>query len=159
MKNKCIISPSKEEIEIGRLNNLINVKDTIINHKDGIYGIIPSEFLDLSLKRGLWITDDGVTFNMDDMEGITFFHECPLFEKGIFLNYPLNSDFTLKFKLNYQVIINFYLGKDRLINFRNKQIKNDYGTFNSLEVLNVMSDSFKMVPALIVKNTKKYLYG
>ena len=32
-----------------------------------------------------------------------------------------------------------------------KQIKNDYGTFNSLEVLNVMSDSFKMNDNVIQK--------
>lgn len=119
------ISPSKEEIEIARLKNIINVKDVIINHKNGNYGIIPSEFFDLTLKRGLWITDDGVTLDMEDNEGITFFHMSPLFEKGIFLNYPLNGDFTLKFKLNYQIIINFYLGKTHLVNFRNKQLKND----------------------------------
>ena len=125
MKPEHKSTKSKDELKIARLTNLLNVKDTIIKHKDGDYGVIPSEFSDLTNNRGLWITDDGVTLDMTYNQGITFYHEYPLLEKGIFLNYPLKGDFALKFRLNYEVIVNFYLGTDHLINFRNKQMKND----------------------------------
>ena len=124
MKPECKITKSREELKISRLTNLLNIKNVIIKHKDGDFGIIPSKFSDLTNNRGLWITDDGVNFNRSYNEGITFYHEYPLLEKGVFLNHPLKGDFTLKFKLNYQVIVNFYLGTDHLINFRNKQLKN-----------------------------------
>ncbi|MBR3139444.1 MAG: LicD family protein [Methanobrevibacter sp.] len=125
MKPECKPTKTKDELKIARLTNLLNIKNTIIKHKDGDHGLIPSEFSDLTNNRGLWVTDDGVVFDRSFNQGITFYHEYPLLEKGIFLNYPLKGDFKLKFRLNYQVIVNFYLGNDHLINFRNKQMKND----------------------------------
>ena len=125
MKPELKPTKSNDEIKISRLTNLLNIKNAIIKHKDGDYGLIPSEFSDLTNNRGLWITDDGVEFSREYNEGITFKHYYPLLEKGIFLNHPLKGDFTLKFKLNYQVIVNFYLGTDHLVNFRNRQLKND----------------------------------
>lgn len=125
MKPEFKPTKSADELKISRLTNLLNIKNVIIKHKDGDHGIIPSEFSDLTNNRGLWVTDDGVNFTRNYNEGISFFHEYPLFEKGILLNYPLKGDFTLKFKLNYQVIVNFYLGTDHLVNFRNRQMKND----------------------------------
>ncbi len=129
---------TKDEIKIGRLTNLLNIKEVIIKHKDGDYGVIPSEYSDLTSNRGLWLTDDGVNVDFSYQNGVTFYHEYPLFEKGIFFNYPLKGDFSLKFRLNYEVIVNFYLGTDHLINFRNKQMKNDValetGVWHSVEI-------------------------
>ncbi|MBR3114064.1 MAG: LicD family protein [Methanobrevibacter sp.] len=125
MKPENKPTKSREEIKISYLNNLLNLKEVTIKHKDGDHGIIPSEFSDLTNNRGLWITDEGTFFERNYNQGITFYHEYPLLEKGVILNYPLKGDFTLKFKLNYQVLVNFYLGTNHLINFRNKQMKND----------------------------------
>ena len=129
---------TKDELKIARLTNLLNIKDVIIKHKDGDYGVIPSEYSDLTSNRGLWLTDDGVKIDFSHDNGVTFYHEYPLFEKGIFFNYPLKGDFSLKFRLNYDVIVNFYLGTDHLINFRNRQMKNDValetGVWHSVEI-------------------------
>ena len=120
------IKKSKEEIEIDRLHNLLNIKNTIIKHKDGNYGVIPSDTFDLTNNKGLWIIEDSVLFNNDYIDGLSFSHNTPQSEKGIFLNYPLINDFKLNFKLNYEIIVNFFLGNDHLINFRDKQTKVDY---------------------------------
>lgn len=126
MSQQHKINKSPEEIEIGKLHNLLNIKNIIIKHKDGDYGVIPSNTFDLTNNKGLWVTDDTVTLNNEYNNGLHFHHDSSLLEKGIFLDYPLNNDFSLKFKLNYQIIVNFYLGTDHLINFRNEQIKSDF---------------------------------
>lgn len=119
-------SKSKEEIEIGKLHNLLNIKDVILKHKNGDYGIIPSDTFDLTNNKRLWVVEDKVTLNNEYNRGLIFSHDCSFLERGIFLDYPLENDFILNFKLNYQVIVNFYLGTDHLINFRNEQIKSDF---------------------------------
>lgn len=126
MSQQYKINKSPEEIEIGKLHNLLNIKNIIIKHKDGDYGVIPSNTFDLTNNKGLWVTDDTVTLNNEYNKGLHFHHDSTSLEKGIFLDYPLNNDFSLKFKLNYQIIVNFYLGTDHLINFRNEQIKSDF---------------------------------
>jgi len=113
-----------DEIKIERLKNLLNIKNTIINHLNGEYAFI-NESIDLTKNKQFWTCDNGLNFSIDPSEGINFYHEFSRGEKGIILNYPLNGDFNLKFKLKYQTIVNFYLGTEHLINFRNKQIKRD----------------------------------
>lgn len=125
MKQRHEISKTKEEIQIEKLKNLMKIKDTIIKHNGGDYGLIPSNSFDLTNNRGLWISDDGVY--LEEFEnGISFYHNFPSITKGIILDYPLNNNFKLKFKLNYQIIVNFYLGTDHLINFRNHEKNRDY---------------------------------
>lgn len=102
----------------------MNINNTIKNHNNGNYDLITSN-IDLTTDKKFWIPDNGTKLNIDPNNGITFYHEFTSMVKGIILNHPLNGDFELKFKLNYQVIVNFYLGTNHLINFRNKELKND----------------------------------
>ena len=51
MKPENKPTKSREEIKISYLNNLLNLKEVTIKHKDGDHGIIPSEFSDLTNNR------------------------------------------------------------------------------------------------------------
>ncbi len=126
MKEYSKVIPNTDQIKIERLNNLLTIKNTLLKHFNDDYNIIQSNKINLANKRNFWITDNGLMFNINSDEGICFFHETPLSEKGIILDYPLKNNFKLEFKLNYQTIVNFYLGTDHLINFRNHKFKNDY---------------------------------
>lgn len=124
MKEKTKIILDADQIKAERTNNLMNIKNTIKNHNKGEYNLITSN-TDLATDKKFWILDDGTKLNIDSDKGISFHHEFSSIVKGIILNHPLNGDFKLKFKLNYQIIVNFYLGTNHLINFRNKEFKND----------------------------------
>lgn len=124
MKEKTKVILDADQIKIERKNNLMNINNTIKNHNNGNYDLITSN-IDLTTDKKFWILDNGTKLNIDPNNGITFYHEFTSMVKGIILNHPLNGDFELKFKLNYQVIVNFYLGTNHLINFRNKELKND----------------------------------
>ena len=124
MKEKTKIILDDDQIRTERKNNLMNIENTIKNHNKGKYDLITSN-IDLTTDEKFWIIDSGAKFNISSDTGINFYHEMSSMLKGIILNHPLNGDFKLKFKLNYQVLVNFYLGKDTLINFRNKDLKND----------------------------------
>jgi phosphorylcholine metabolism protein LicD len=119
---KIILNP--DQIKIERMNNLVNVKNTLIKHSNSHYKPINPN-VDLSDNAKFWVTDNGVFLKITPGEGINFYHKFSSGEKGIILDYPLKGDFKLKFKLNYQVIVNFLLGTDHLINFRNAPLKND----------------------------------
>lgn len=121
--SKIILNDDEIKIEI--LNNLLNVKNTIIKHYNGDYAVINNN-IDLSKNKQFWICDNGLDFNIEPEGGINFYHKFSQGEKGIILDYPLNGDFNLKFKLNYQTIVNFYLGTEHIINFRNKKLKSDF---------------------------------
>ena len=124
MKEKTQLILDDDQIKTERKNNLMNIENTIKNHNKGKYDLITSN-IDLTTDEKFWIIDSGAKFNISSDTGINFYHEMLSMLKGIILNHPLNGDFKLKFKLNYQVLVNFYLGKDSLINFRNKDLKND----------------------------------
>ena len=119
---KIILNP--DQIKIERMNNLVNVKNTLIKHSNSHYEPINPN-VNLSDNAKFWVTDNGVFLKITPGEGINFYHKFSSGEKGIILDYPLKGDFKLKFKLNYQVIVNFLLGTDHLINFRNAPLKND----------------------------------
>lgn len=57
---------------------------------------------------------------------ISFHHTASSKTKGIILNHLLKSDFSIKFKLNYSVIVNFFMGSEHIINFRNESMKSDF---------------------------------
>ena len=121
MKEKTQIILDDDQMRTERKNNLMNIENTIKNHNKGKYDLITSN-IDLTTDEKFWIIDSGAKFNISSDTGISFYHEMSSMLKGIILNHPLNGDFKLKFKLNYQILVNFYLGKDSLINFRNKVI-------------------------------------
>ena len=124
MKEKTQIILDDGQIRTERKNNLMNIENTIKNHNKGKYELITSN-IDLTTDEKFWIIDSGAKFNISSDTGINFYHEMSSMLKGIILNHPLTGDFKLKFKLNYQVLVNFYLGTGTLINFRNKDLKND----------------------------------
>ncbi len=121
--SKIILNPN--QIRDERNRNLSNIKNTLKKHEKGNYKKIISNTIDLAANKKFWISDNGITLNIDSNDGINFYHKFSSVEKGIILNQPLNGDFELKFKLKYQVIVNFLLGTNHLINFRNKKLKND----------------------------------
>lgn len=124
MKEKTRITLNDDQIRTERNINRMNIENTIKNHNKGNYDLITSN-IDLTTDKKFWIIDNGTKYNFSSDNGITFYHEMSSMIKGIILNHPLNGDFKLKFQLNYQVLVNFFLGKDSLINFRNKDLKND----------------------------------
>lgn len=124
MNEKTKVILDADQIKNERKNNLMNIKNTIENHNNGKYDLITSN-IDLATDEKFWIKDVGTKFSINSDNGINFYHEMSSMIKGIILNHPLYGDFKLKFKLNYQMLVNFYLGGDTLINFRNKDLKND----------------------------------
>ena len=126
MKENSKIALNPDQVKNERMRNSLNVKNTLLKHEKGEYEKISSDTIDLAADGKFWISDNGIKLNIDSDDGINFFHEFSLVEKGIILNQPLKGNFELKFKLKYQVIVNFLLGTTRLINFRNKQMKNDF---------------------------------
>ena len=122
--SKIILNPN--QIKDERKRNLSNIKNTIKKQEKGNYEKISSNTIDLAADKKFWISDNGISLNIDPDDGINFYHEFSSVEKGIILDQPLNGDFEFKFKLKYQVIVNFLLGTKHLINFRNKQMKNDF---------------------------------
>ena len=73
----------------------------------------------------MWSIEEGVSLKDDGLGVISFFHNSPQETKGIILNYDLLGDFNINFKLKYAVIVNFYCGNERIVNFRNEAIKTD----------------------------------
>ncbi len=126
MKEISKIALNPDQIKDERKRNSSNIKNTIKKQEKGNYEKISSDTIDLATDNKFWIKDNGISLNINPNDGINFYHEFSLVEKGIILDQPLKGDFVLKFKLKYQVIVNFLLGTKHLINFRNKQMKNDF---------------------------------